>query len=274
MSDGGRELGASFHNVFVQVQTAEHKAPDRIEGIERHYRSGLTATVGNRADFTKRPRTIAAEVTERDDDVNFGRTFPKAYQHALQAIALVDLNEGALQQPASRGELIAGTKPIGEHSDVAQILDQSGGHKVGELALADPTVDMQAEEPGEDDIRFAGGFIHERKRQDATFRAEFGIEGEIGNVNDTGRSGRDGAKGSLAIDLDRRASGDQQREHHQEAIRASPQDRSSVRHPFGYRLEKARCPLKAETAGSNRDWSRRLIIWNGRSRTTCGIRYS
>ena len=40
---------------------------------------------------------------------------------------------------------------------------------------------------------------------------------------------------------------EQQREHHQEAIRAFPQDRSSVRHPVGYRPENARCPLNAET---------------------------
>jgi hypothetical protein len=33
MSDGGRELRASFHDVFVQVQPPEHKAPDRVEGI-------------------------------------------------------------------------------------------------------------------------------------------------------------------------------------------------------------------------------------------------
>ena len=72
MSDGGRELGASFHNVFVQVQTAEHEAPDRIEGIQRHYRSGLTATVGNCADFAKRPRMVAAAVTERGDNSQLG----------------------------------------------------------------------------------------------------------------------------------------------------------------------------------------------------------
>jgi hypothetical protein len=34
MSYSGGELRARFHDVFVQVQTAEHKASDRIEGIK------------------------------------------------------------------------------------------------------------------------------------------------------------------------------------------------------------------------------------------------
>ena len=84
MSDGGRELGASFHNGFVQVQTAEHEAPDRLEGIQRHYRSGLTGTVGNRADFAKRPRVVAEKVTERGDDVEFGGALAETDQSKRQ----------------------------------------------------------------------------------------------------------------------------------------------------------------------------------------------
>jgi hypothetical protein len=64
MSNSGGQLRTRFHNVFVQVQTAEHKASDRVEGIKRHYRAGPSATVRSGADFAKRPGIIAAKVAE------------------------------------------------------------------------------------------------------------------------------------------------------------------------------------------------------------------
>jgi hypothetical protein len=59
-----RELAAEQAElkVFVQVQAAEHEASDRVERIQRHYRSRIPATVSDRADFAEWPRTVAVKV--------------------------------------------------------------------------------------------------------------------------------------------------------------------------------------------------------------------
>jgi hypothetical protein len=63
--------------------------------------------VSGGVDFTERARMVAAKIAERDDDIEFGSAPAETDQGALETIALIDLNESALQQPTARRQLIS-----------------------------------------------------------------------------------------------------------------------------------------------------------------------